>query len=147
MQISSTSDNAGSASAWILKPLFDVFGHFLLRKDQLSLLMQLPLLVIFAYGSKHRTLWMILTLLITILLFSSLGTVSKIATISQLGETNASVLVLQYNLLTIPLTLFIDNAILPFQNTDYQQVRNYSDVAMLIDKHLMILPLKMIEIN
>lgn len=86
-------------------PLFDVFGHFLLRKDQLSLSMQLPLFVIFAYGSKHKTLWMILTRLIMILLFSSLGTVSKIATITQIGETNASVSFLQYNLSTVTLTL------------------------------------------
>lgn len=38
--------------------------------------MQLPLFIIFAYGSKHKTFWMMLTLLIMTLLFLSLGTVS-----------------------------------------------------------------------
>lgn len=133
LQIRGTNDKVITASAWILKPLFVLFfGHFLLRKDQLSLLMQLPHFVIFAYGSKHKTLWMMLTLLIMILQFLSLGTVSEIAIITQLGETNASVSFLRHHFFTIPLIFFIDNwselrLSCTFQSTDYQYMSNYSE--------------------
>lgn len=76
---------------------FFFVSSIFLRKDQLSLLMQLPLFVIFVYGSKHKTFWMMLTLLIMTLLFLSLGMVLK-ETVTQLDETNASTFFLPHHI-------------------------------------------------